>query len=114
MIKHRKRQRKPPRPPQRNLNKLELTGEVLQIDALRYTPAGIPLVSFVLRHLSEQIEAGMGRRVECEVNAVVMGELAERTKAIKAETAINVSGFISRRSLKSTQLVLHITRLEII
>ena len=91
-----------------------MTGEVLQIDALRYTPAGIPLLSFVLRHLSEQTEAGMGRRVECEVNAIIMGKLAESTQAIKQGTAINVSGFIARRSLKSTQLVLHITTLEII
>lgn len=91
-----------------------MTGEVTQIDALRYTPAGIPLLSFVLRHLSDQIEAGMGRRVECEVNTIVMGELAERSKAIKAGTPVRVCGFIARRSLKSTQLVLHINTLEII
>ena len=87
---------------------------MLQIDALRYTPAGIPLLSFVLRHVSDQIEAGMGRRVECEVNAVVMGELAERSEAIKEGTAVKVAGFIATRSLKSTQLVLHINKLEII
>ena len=95
------------------MNKLELTGVVLQSETLRYTPAGIPLLSFVLQHLSEQTEAGMQRRVECEVNAVVMGELAERSKAIKEGTAVKVSGFIAKRSLKSTQLVLHINTLEI-
>ena len=91
-----------------------MSGEVLQIDALRYTPAGIPLLSFVVRHLSDQTEAGMGRRVECEVNAIIMGELAERNKAIKEGAAVKASGFIARRSLKSTQLVLHIKTLEII
>ncbi|HEY8118835.1 MAG TPA: primosomal replication protein N [Methylophilaceae bacterium] len=96
------------------MNKLELTGVVLQSETLRYTPAGIPLLSFVLQHLSEQTEAGMQRRVECEVNAIVMGELAERSKTIKEGTAVKVSGFIAKRSLKSTQLVLHINILEII
>jgi thiol-disulfide isomerase/thioredoxin len=39
-------------------NLLVIDGEVVQIETLRYTPAGIPLLSFVLRHLSEQVEAG--------------------------------------------------------
>jgi primosomal replication protein N len=96
------------------LNKLVLTGEVVQIDTLRYTPAGIPLLSFMLHHLSEQVEAGMKRRVECDVNAVVMGELAERSQAVKVGTQLKVSGFMAKRSLKSTQLVLHLNTLEII
>ncbi|HEY3300378.1 MAG TPA: primosomal replication protein N [Methylophilaceae bacterium] len=96
------------------MNKLVLTGEVVQIDTLRYTPAGIPLLSFMLHHLSEQVEAGMKRRVECDVNAVVMGELAERSLAVKVGTQLKVSGFMAKRSLKSTQLVLHLNTLEII
>ena len=89
-------------------NQLVISGEVVQIETLRYTPAGIPLLSFVLRHLSEQIEAGMQRRVECEINAMLMGELAEKSQHIKVGTHLNVAGFITKRSLKSTQLVLHI------
>lgn len=84
------------------------------IEPLRYTPAGIPLLSFVLRHLSDQVEAGMQRRVECDLNAVVMGELAEKSSAVTLGTSLHVTGFIARRSLKSTQLVLHITTLDII
>jgi len=91
---------------------------VAAIEPLRYTPAGIPVLSVVLRHLSEQLEAGMQRRVECDVNAVVMGGLAEKAAAasqgVKIGSLVKVSGFIARRSLKSTQLVLHITTLDII
>ena len=93
-------------------NKLELTGVVVQIEALRYTPAGIPLLSFVVQHGSEQIEAGMQRKVECEVNAVVMGDLAVKSQGIKEGAQIKVTGFLAKRSLKSTQLVLHINTLE--
>jgi len=95
-------------------NKLELTGIALQIQALRYTPAGIPLLSFVVQHVSEQIEAGMQRKVECEVTAIAMGDLAVKSQGIKEGALIKVSGFLARRSLKSTQLVLHINTLEII
>ena len=88
------------------------------IEPLRYTPAGIPVLSVVLRHLSEQLEAGMQRRVECDLNAVVMGGLAEKaaetSQGIKIGSSVKASGFIARRSLKSTQLVLHITTLDII
>lgn len=56
----------------------------------------------------------MQRRVECEVNAVIMGELAEKSQGIKAGALLKVAGFIARRSLKSTQLVLHINTLEMI
>jgi primosomal replication protein N len=93
-------------------NLLVIEGEVVQIETLRYTPAGIPLMSFVVRHLSEQVEAGMQRRVECDVNAMVMGPLAEKSQSIKVGELIKVSGFIAKRSLKSTQLVMHINTLD--
>lgn len=95
-------------------NKLELTGVVVQIEALRYTPAGIPLLSFVVQHVSEQIEAGMQRKVECEMNAIAMGDLAVKSQGIKEGTQIKASGFLAKRSLRSTQLVMHINTLEII
>ncbi|HZV99156.1 MAG TPA: primosomal replication protein N [Methylophilaceae bacterium] len=94
------------------MNKLELTGEVVQVDELRYTPAGIPLLSFVLQHLSDQIEAGMKRKIECDVSVIAMDKVAEQARGIKVGTALKVSGFLAKRSLKSTQLVLHINTIE--
>jgi primosomal replication protein N len=93
------------------LNKLVLQAEVVQIEPLRYTPAGIPLLSVVLRHASEQTEAGMKRKVECEVNAVVLGDLA--LQGLKIGAQIVALGFLAKRSLKSTQLVMHINEIKI-
>ncbi len=96
------------------MNKLVLQAEVVQIEPLRYTPAGIPLLSVVLRHVSEQVEAGMKRRVECEVNAVALGdELLESPalKSLEIGSHIQASGFLAKRSLKSTQLVMHINHI---
>lgn len=92
------------------MNKLALQAEVIQVETLRYTPAGIPLLGMVLRHVSEQIEAGMKRKVECEVNAVVLGDLA--LKNLKTGDRIQAIGFLAKRSLKSTQLVMHINHIE--
>ena len=92
------------------LNKLVLQAEVVQIEPLRYTPAGIPLLSVVLRHVSEQVEAGMKRKVECEVNAIALGDLT--LTGLKLGSHILATGFLAKRSLKSTQLVMHINHIE--
>ena len=83
-----------------------------QIEGLRYTPAGLPLLSFVISHVSEDVEAGLKRKVECEVKAVAMGDLANTN--IQLGTKLRALGFLAKRSVKSTQLVLHIKNLELI
>ena len=82
----------------------------MQIEPIRHTPAGIPLLSFVLQHTSEQLEAGLKRKVECEVSAVALGELAKQN--IQLGFNIKAKGFLAKRSMKSNQLVMHITQLE--
>jgi primosomal replication protein N len=92
------------------MNKLVLQAEVVQVEPLRYTPAGIPLLNIVLHHVSEQVEAGMKRKVECELNAVALGGIA--LKGLIVGSHIQASGFLAKRSLKSTQLVMHINHIE--
>jgi primosomal replication protein N len=95
----------------RQLNNLTLSGVVISLEPIRYTPAGIPLLSFVLQHVSEQTEAGLKRKVECEVNAVALGDIAKQN--IQLGSNIKAKGFLAKRSAKSTQLVLHIQQLHI-
>ena len=45
-------------------------GVVLAIDSIRYTPAELPLLSFLSEHFSEKIEVGLEVKVKCEVNAL--------------------------------------------
>ncbi len=92
------------------MNKLVLHATVARIEPLRFTPAGIPIVSVVLQHTSEQIEAGMQRKVNCEINAMIMGELTKLN--IQIGSQMIATGFLAKRSLKSTQLVMHINHIE--
>jgi len=94
------------------VNKLAISGEVTHKEDLRYTPAGLPLLSFVISHDSEVVEADMKRRVECEVKAVAIGDLAKTN--IQLGSKINALGFLAKRSAKSTQLVMHIKNIELI
>ena len=95
-------------------NQVVLTGRIAEMDALRYTPAGLPLVAFRIGHVSEQIEAGFKRKVECEIPAIVMGDFAQAVSGWKTGDSIKAEGFLARKSLHSQQLVLHLNRIELI
>lgn len=95
-------------------NRVVLTGRIAEMDALRYTPAGLPLMAFKIGHVSEQVEAGFKRRVECEIPAMAMGEPAQAVAAWKAGDSIKAEGFMARKSQHSQQLVLHLNKIELI
>ncbi len=50
----------------------------------------------------------MQRQVQCEVPALALGEIAQRLGNLQPGQQILAEGFLAQRSLKSTQLVLHI------
>lgn len=95
-------------------NQLALSGHAIEVQVLRYTPAGIPLLNFTIAHVSEQVEAGIKRRVECEVPAMALGEAAVKGARLRGGDAIRAEGFLARRSLNSRQLVLHVNSIETI
>jgi len=63
-------------------------------------------------HASEQIEANLPRRVECELACVAVGDMALLLKETMAGAFLKVSGFIAARSLKQKTPVLHVTAIE--
>ena len=95
-------------------NAVTLAGTLAQVDALRHTPAGLPLLQFKLAHKSMQIEAGFKRQVECEMNCVALGEIASELAKSGAGAGISVTGFLNRKNRMSAQLVLHATKTELL
>lgn len=95
-------------------NRVELTGLVSARDALRFTPAGIPMVELKLAHESPQEEAGKTRTVTCEVAAVAAGQVAQRLVQAELGTRIKVTGFLAHRGKSKVALVLHINEFEFI
>ncbi len=94
------------------VNAVALTGAVAGVQALRHTPAGIPLQNFRLIHRSRQIEAGHERLVECEIAVVALGEAALAIADMRDGDSVRVEGFLARRSRVSAQPILHVTRTE--
>ncbi len=90
-------------------NEVLLSGRVTHLEPLRYTPAGIPLLSFSLLHASQQMEAQHERTVHLDQPVVVIGELAREMAALTQDQPVLVKGFLARRSVKSALVVLHAT-----
>jgi primosomal replication protein N len=59
-------------------NSLELTACISEVEAMRYTPAGIPALNCRLEHASQIQEAGEVRTVKMAIKAVAFGAQAER------------------------------------
>ena len=59
-------------------NQVALTACIAELQALRYTPAGLPALDLKLEHESQQEEAGVQRQVKLAIKAVAFGALAER------------------------------------
>lgn len=96
-------------------NRLVIAGTVASSVETRYSPAGIPISRFRLRHQSQQLEAGMPRKVECTVAVMACGaELEGVARTLGEGDPIRVSGFISRADNRQGEfrLVLHAQRID--
>ncbi|TFW01437.1 primosomal replication protein N [Oxalobacteraceae bacterium OM1] len=94
------------------MNQLRIAAILAERDVLRYTPAGIPIVSARLLHRSEQVEAGIPRVVEFEVAAVAAGEISGRFNHAELGRAFGFTGFLARKNRNSKSLVFHIVDFE--
>ncbi len=93
------------------VNHVELTARIAESSPLRYTPAGIPAVNFLLEHESEIVEAGVARKVKLTIKAVAFAALAEQTAGLALGQAFGFTGFlINVRAGKG--VVFHIQALQ--
>ena len=94
------------------MNRLEISGELIQIEPLRYSPAGVPIAEAVIAHRSTQTIGQSERQVECELKVQASGNLAGQLGKLKNSDRVSLQGVLSRRSLNSRQLILILNRIE--
>jgi primosomal replication protein N len=94
------------------VNQLQLAACIAERDAMRYTPAGIPIVAARLLHSSEQVEAGIPRQVEFEIAAIAAGEISGKFNQAELGEMFRFTGFLARKNRNSKSLVFHITGFE--
>jgi primosomal replication protein N len=94
------------------VNQLQFVATLTEREILRYTPAGVPIVSAVLLHSSQQSEAGVPRLVEFEIAVVAAGEISGRFNQAELGGTYLFTGFLARKSRNSKSLVFHLTDFE--
>ena len=78
------------------------------LQAIRYSPAGVAVLMFDLQHQSRQIEASIGLSVSVNIRAQAAGELAREIGRFTDGTEIVVKGFLARLGQRSDIPVLHV------
>ena len=94
------------------MNQLRLIAAIAEREVLRYTPAGMPIISARLLHSSEQIEAGIPRLVEFEIAVLAAGEISGRFSQAELGKPFQFTGFLARKNRNSKSLVFHVTDFE--
>lgn len=90
------------------MNKLLISACVIELDVIRYTPAGLAIIELVLEHLSEVFEAGQKRTVQLQLKARAMGKMAHELSRLPLNSFVEVEGFLAHTYRNSTQVCLHI------
>jgi len=93
------------------VNRLELTAQIDSISILRFSPAGIPVLDFMLLHESTVVESNEPRKVQLKMKSIAMGTLAERVRGFDLGSVWLFDGFLgSTKNMKS--VVFHIQEIR--
>ena len=99
---------------ERGENSFQCIATLAERDIKRFTPAGIPIVSARLLHMSEQVEANISRQVEFDVAAMAAGPIADQLERAEMGEMFRFTGFMARKNRNSKALVFHLTDIETI
>lgn len=92
------------------MNKFQIDGEIILKNKIRYTPSGLIVQSFMIRHKSNQQEANLKKVVGIELEAVFINK--EEKKEIQIGNNCLFIGFLEKKSLKSRQVIFHVTEFK--
>lgn len=99
---------------ERGENSFQCVATLAERDVRRFTPAGVPIVAARLLHASEQVEAGIVRKVEFEAAVLAAGAIADMLERAELGKAYRFGGFIARKNRNSKALVFHLTDIDTI
>lgn len=90
------------------MNRLVLSGQLVERGATRYTPAGLPALDLKLKHESEVTEDGKPRKVSLEMRAVALGAICRPLQALALDQPAQFAGFLAA-SRNGKGLIFHVT-----
>jgi primosomal replication protein N len=94
------------------MNRLVLHATLVQRQAMRYTPAGLPALDLSLAHSSTVSEDGQPRQVSFEMRALAIGEVTRVLQPLPLGSTGTFAGFMSSQR-NGRGLLFHITSVEV-
>ena len=95
-------------------NQLTLDAVLIAKQTIRFTPAGIPVLTLDFQHESEQVEAGVKRRVKAQIVVVAAGEIAKAIDTVSLGQAVCLSGFLTEKRKDSKSLTMHLNEFKVL
>lgn len=96
-----------------SLNHVVFTGELIERQALRYTPGAIAVLDMKLQHESVVEQAGANRTVSFEVAVMAMGDLALMWQSATLGQQLKVEGFLAPLRRQSPRMVVHASAIAV-
>ena len=93
------------------MNRVVLSGVLVERQALRYTPAGLPALNLGLKHESTLSEDGQPRKVSMEMRAVAIGGITQALGSMALGAEGLFGGFLAS-ARNGRGLLFHITSVE--
>ena len=93
------------------MNRVVLSAVLVERQALRYTPAGLPALNLGLKHESTLSEDGQPRKVSMELRAVAIGGITQPLGSMALGAGGLFGGFLAS-ARNGRGLMLHITSVE--
>lgn len=91
-----------------------ITGQVQQLQPLRYTPAGVAVLSMELAHHSEMSHDQFRRQLSFAFEVLAVGALAQQLADVAVGTELKCQGFFAPKHKNSSFLVLHLQQFELL
>ena len=95
------------------MNHFTLTAILVSKDAIRFTPAGIPVMHCQLEHSGQANEVGVARKIQMNVEAITIGPIQKDLERMDLGTEAVFEGFLEPKTLRNQRLVFHITHIQL-
>ncbi|MBU3624683.1 primosomal replication protein N [Polynucleobacter sp. JS-Safj-400b-B2] len=95
------------------MNHFTLTAILVSKDAIRFTPAGIPVMHCQLEHSGQANEVGVARKIHMNVEAITIGPIQKDLERMDLGTEAVFEGFLALKTLRNQRLVFHITNIQL-
>jgi primosomal replication protein N len=92
------------------VNRLVLSGRLVERGALRHTPAGLPALDFKLEHQSELSEDQQVRKVSVQIKAIAIGAITQGLSKLALGDSNTFAGFLAG-TRNGRGLLFHVTSL---